>query len=140
MPRPLLWYAVPPFVAAAVAIAIGLLITGAFHEDGLGDVADAFGGGSTVERRLQILKDPRQGTYGVVAHLRLAARPRRLRRVDARPGGDVRRARRRRHARPRRGVALAVRMPAARYDGLGATAAGELSARAARGSRSSPPW
>jgi adenosylcobinamide-GDP ribazoletransferase len=45
----------------------GLLITGAFHEDGLGDIADAFGGGYTLERRLEILKDSRHGTYGVAA-------------------------------------------------------------------------
>jgi adenosylcobinamide-GDP ribazoletransferase len=58
---------VPPLVAAAVAVAVGLLVTGAFHEDGLADVADAFGGGWTVERRLEILKDSRHGTYGVAA-------------------------------------------------------------------------
>ena len=58
---------VPPLVAGAVAVAVGLLITGAFHEDGLGDIADAFGGGWTVERRLEILKDSRHGTYGVAA-------------------------------------------------------------------------
>jgi adenosylcobinamide-GDP ribazoletransferase len=62
-----LWHVVPPLVAGAVGIAVGLLITGAFHEDGLGDIADAFGGGWTVERRLEILKDSRQGTYGVAA-------------------------------------------------------------------------
>jgi adenosylcobinamide-GDP ribazoletransferase len=48
-------------------VAIGLLITGAFHEDGLADVADAFGGGWTIERRLEILKDSRHGSYGVAA-------------------------------------------------------------------------
>lgn len=58
---------IPQSVAAAVAVAVGLLITGAFHEDGLADVADAFGGGWTVERRLEILKDSRHGTYGVAA-------------------------------------------------------------------------
>jgi adenosylcobinamide-GDP ribazoletransferase len=62
-----LWFVVPPMVAAACAVAVGLLITGAFHEDGLGDIADAFGGGWTVERRLEILKDSRHGTYGVAA-------------------------------------------------------------------------
>jgi adenosylcobinamide-GDP ribazoletransferase len=62
-----MWQVVPPLVAATVAVAAGLLITGAFHEDGLGDVADAFGGGWTVERRLEILKDSRHGTYGVAA-------------------------------------------------------------------------
>jgi len=62
-----MWELTPPLVAGAVAITVGLLITGAFHEDGLGDVADAFGGGWTVERRLEILKDSRHGTYGVAA-------------------------------------------------------------------------
>lgn len=57
----------PGLVAAAVTIACGVLITGAFHLDGLGDMADAFGGGSTPERRLEIMKDSRLGTYGVSA-------------------------------------------------------------------------
>lgn len=54
-------------VAAAVAVVFGLLATGAFHDDGLADIADAFGGGWTREQRLKILKDPRHGTYGVAA-------------------------------------------------------------------------
>ena len=58
---------VPTPVAAACAVMVGLLITGAFHEDGLADIADAFGGGWTVERRMEILKDSRHGTYGVAA-------------------------------------------------------------------------
>jgi adenosylcobinamide-GDP ribazoletransferase len=58
---------VPMSVAAAVTIAAGLLLTGAFHEDGLADVADAFGGGWTRERRFEILADSRHGTYGVSA-------------------------------------------------------------------------
>jgi len=62
-----MWHLTSPLVAGAVAVAVGLLITGAFHEDGLGDVADAFGGGWTIERRLEILKDSRHGTYGVAA-------------------------------------------------------------------------
>lgn len=57
----------PPLVVGAVAVGVGLLVTGAFHEDGLADVADAFGGGWTVERRLEILQDSRHGTYGVAA-------------------------------------------------------------------------
>lgn len=57
----------PPSLAAALAVVTGVMITGAFHEDGLGDVADAFGGGWTLERRMEILKDSRQGTYGVAA-------------------------------------------------------------------------
>lgn len=57
----------PTSVAAAVAIVVGLLVTGAFHEDGLADVADAFGGGWTPEQRFEILRDSRHGTYGVSA-------------------------------------------------------------------------
>lgn len=56
-----------PSVAAGVAIVVGLLVTGCFHEDGLGDVADAFVGGWTRDDRLRILKDSRHGTYGVAA-------------------------------------------------------------------------
>ena len=56
-----------PLVAGALAVTASLLVTGAFHEDGLGDIADAFGGGYTVERRLEIMKDSRHGTYGVAA-------------------------------------------------------------------------
>lgn len=57
----------PPFVAATIAVSVGLVITGAFHEDGLGDVADAFWGGWERQERIRILKDPRLGTYGVLA-------------------------------------------------------------------------
>jgi adenosylcobinamide-GDP ribazoletransferase len=57
----------PPLAAALFAIGAGALVTGALHEDGLADVADGFGGGGTVERKLEIMKDSRVGTYGVVA-------------------------------------------------------------------------
>jgi adenosylcobinamide-GDP ribazoletransferase len=57
-----------PFTAAAgLALAAGVLATGALHEDGLADTADAFVGGWTTEERLRILKDPAHGTYGVLA-------------------------------------------------------------------------
>jgi adenosylcobinamide-GDP ribazoletransferase len=59
--------ALPPLVAAALAIGSGVLLTGAFHEDGLGDTADALAGGWTRKERLRILHDPRLGTYGVSA-------------------------------------------------------------------------
>jgi adenosylcobinamide-GDP ribazoletransferase len=62
-----LWHTTTPLVAAAVAVIAGVLVTGAFHEDGLADVADAFAGGTTIERRLEILKDSRHGSYGVAA-------------------------------------------------------------------------
>jgi len=56
----------PPFVAATVAVGVGIFATGAFHEDGLADSADALGGRSR-EEALGILKDPAHGTYGVLA-------------------------------------------------------------------------
>jgi len=52
---------------ALLAIAAGVLITGGFHEDGLADTADGLGGGQTPARRLEIMKDSRVGTYGVLA-------------------------------------------------------------------------
>jgi len=55
------------FIAAAIAIAALALATGAFHEDGLADTFDAFGGGSTRERKLEIMKDSRIGTFGGAA-------------------------------------------------------------------------
>ena len=62
----LLW---PPIVAVLLAIAATLLLTGAFHEDGLADMADGIGGGLTRERALDIMKDSRIGTYGAAALL-----------------------------------------------------------------------
>ena len=51
-------------VAAVVAV---VLVTGAFHEDGLADTADGIWGGSDPAGRLAIMRDSRIGTYGVVA-------------------------------------------------------------------------
>lgn len=59
--------AFPAFIAATLAVGSGILLTGAFHEDGLGDTADAIAGGSTPQERLRILRDPRLGTFGVCA-------------------------------------------------------------------------
>lgn len=55
-----------PFLAATLAVTVGVLTTGALHEDGLADVADGFGGGASVERRLEIMRDGRIGAYGGV--------------------------------------------------------------------------
>ena len=57
---------VSPITAATVSILFGVVITGAFHEDGLADTADSLGGYSP-ERRLEIMKDSRVGTFGVLA-------------------------------------------------------------------------
>ncbi|WP_315923702.1 adenosylcobinamide-GDP ribazoletransferase [Mesorhizobium sp. SP-1A] len=53
--------------AAALALAATLLATGGLHEDGLSDVADGFGGGRTRERKLEIMRDSRIGSYGAAA-------------------------------------------------------------------------
>lgn len=55
------------FAAAAIATALIVWTTGALHEDGLADYADAFGLPRTAERTQAILKDPRMGAFGVVA-------------------------------------------------------------------------
>lgn len=60
-------YLFPAPIAILLAIASGLLITGAFHEDGLADTFDGIGGGVTRERALEIMKDSRLGTYGTLA-------------------------------------------------------------------------
>jgi len=56
-----------PVVASLFAVATSIAITGALHEDGLADTADGLGGGSSVEKRLAIMKDSRIGTYGTLA-------------------------------------------------------------------------
>ena len=60
-------WALPTPVAATMAVTVGVVVTGAFHEDGLADTVDALWGGYDRERRLAILKDSRHGTYGVSA-------------------------------------------------------------------------
>jgi adenosylcobinamide-GDP ribazoletransferase len=58
-----------PVLAAVLSSAVIAQITGAFHHDGLADMADAFGGGWDTEQRLVIMSDSRLGTYGVTALL-----------------------------------------------------------------------
>jgi len=53
--------------AAALAIAATMLVTGCLHEDGLSDTSDGFGGGRSRERKLEIMRDSRIGSYGAVA-------------------------------------------------------------------------
>lgn len=57
----------PGWTPALLAIAAGVLITGAFHEDGLADTADGLGGGQDAPQRLTIMKDSRIGSYGTMA-------------------------------------------------------------------------
>jgi adenosylcobinamide-GDP ribazoletransferase len=53
--------------AALLSVLAGVALTGALHEDGLADTADGFCGGRDREEKLAILRDSRQGTYGVLA-------------------------------------------------------------------------
>lgn len=57
----------PHLVAILIAMGASLLITGAFHEDGLADTFDGVGGGLDTARALEIMKDSRLGTYGAAA-------------------------------------------------------------------------
>lgn len=126
LPALVFWAAsgLPPMMAALLALAVGALVTGGLHEDGLADVADGFGGGATRARKLEIMKDSRIGSYGALA-LMLA--------LGLRAGGLM--------AAPgagagiaaliglggasRGGLPLIMRLlPAARAEGLGAKAAG----------------
>jgi adenosylcobinamide-GDP ribazoletransferase len=56
-----------PWVAAALSTVFSVLLTGAFHEDGLADLADGLGGSMDRERALDIMKDSRIGSYGALA-------------------------------------------------------------------------
>lgn len=55
-----------PGVAAALALLGQAAATGALHEDGLADCADGFWGGRTPERRLEIMRDSRVGSFGAL--------------------------------------------------------------------------
>ena len=61
------WLGLPPALAAVLAVAAQVLLTGALHEDGLADLADGCGGGRTRADKLAIMRDPRLGTFGALA-------------------------------------------------------------------------
>jgi adenosylcobinamide-GDP ribazoletransferase len=67
------WLSLPPFACALAALAVAMLLTGALHEDGLADVADGFGGGRDRLRKLEIMRDSRIGSYGVLALILVTA-------------------------------------------------------------------
>ena len=60
-------FIVPREIAIIAVMAFSILLTGAFHEDGLADFADGFGGGYGKERIMSIMKDSFIGSYGVIA-------------------------------------------------------------------------
>ena len=55
-----------PVLAALISTASGLIVTGALHEDGFADACDGLGGVRPRERVLEIMRDSRIGTYGVL--------------------------------------------------------------------------
>lgn len=57
----------PPILAALAALAIGMLLTGALHEDGLADTMDGLGSGRPADRALEIMRDSRIGSHGALA-------------------------------------------------------------------------
>lgn len=57
----------PATVSAGLVLAAQVMLSGAMHEDGLADSADGLWGGATRERRLEIMRDSRIGSYGVLA-------------------------------------------------------------------------
>ena len=59
-------YILPTSVSIVLSMIASILLTGAFHEDGLADSCDAFGGGYTKDKKLEIMKDSRIGTYGTI--------------------------------------------------------------------------
>lgn len=57
----------PPSTCVLLVLIYTALVTNAFHEDGLADAFDGFGGGWTGERVLEIMRDSRIGTFGALA-------------------------------------------------------------------------
>lgn len=64
-----------PAPATLLAVLAAVLVTGGFHEDGLADAADGMGAHVARERRLEIFKDSRVGTYGALAVAFMVAFP-----------------------------------------------------------------
>ncbi len=67
----LVWYVgiqfLPALIAAGLAVASGLIVTGALHEDGFADCADGLGATPDRKKALEIMRDSRIGTYGALA-------------------------------------------------------------------------
>jgi len=127
----------PASLAAVFALAAGVALTGALHEDGLADTADGFGGGKDRERKLAIMRDSRSGSYGVLALcLSLLARWAALAALAATSPLVVLIAAIAAHAASRAALpALMSVLPAARDDGVsaGVGRVGPVAARIAAG-------
>lgn len=112
-------------VATVLAVTAMVAVTGAFHEDGLADTVDGVWGGWTPQQRVEIMRDSRIGTYGMVALVSsLALRFALLVSVDL---ADFARLTVAGHVTGRAaGVAMAALLPAATDQGHGAKVAGPL--------------
>jgi adenosylcobinamide-GDP ribazoletransferase len=112
----------PPLLAAIIAVAATVAMTGALHEDGLADTVDGFGGGGDRDRKLEIMRDSRIGTYGVIA-LVLALGARVVALASFEDNADAVAALILCHAASRAlVVGVMQRAPLARSDGLAASA------------------
>ncbi len=67
------WLGVSPLLASTLVVVLLLVISGALHADGLMDTCDAVFGHATPERRLEIMRDPRAGAFGVVGLVSVVA-------------------------------------------------------------------
>lgn len=56
----------PPLVAAVLALAIWVALTGGLHLDGLADCCDGLLASANMDRRLEIMKDPHVGAFGMI--------------------------------------------------------------------------
>lgn len=107
-------------LAALFAIAIGIVLTGALHEDGLADTADALGG-RDVASRLAIMRDSRSGSFGIIALVLSIAL--RAGAIASLSGGSALFVLIGAHALSRGGLAAMLHaLEPARRDGLGAQA------------------
>ena len=62
-----IYFNIPPLISAVLAISIGIIVTGGFHEDGLADTSDGFFGGRGIKSKLLIMKDSNLGSFGILA-------------------------------------------------------------------------
>lgn len=120
----LLGIGIPVAATAALALGAGMLLTGGFHEDGLADLADGFGGGRDKTAKLDIMRDSRLGTYGALVLLVTFAA--KLSALTSLPSSSVVVSLIAAHALSRAPLsAVALYLPSARADGL-AAAAGKI--------------
>src|SRR5215216_473456 len=59
-------FAFPPLIGGVLTLMVWAALTGGLHLDGLADCCDGLLASTTVERRLEIMKDPHVGAFGVI--------------------------------------------------------------------------